>query len=303
MRLDQAYIDRVLATWKLITDPIRPSRDEIAHMRRELLSDGPRPRTLVLGVTPELVDMVLDAGASRTLVMEIRAEAIQAMRQLAQRPWDGAEFVLGDWRDHRPELDGQFDVVIGHGTLLFLKHPDEWRAAIEHFRRYLADGGLLILRTFLMPPGGAAFDKTYHRILDRFDRVAAGRDEESRLRLFMEATTDVRNVAILEAVLPDGSVSPKRLTDVMIWVTADLRRRYAGQPIWDIMGPEFETPMPEGYDEVWPLATLTWERTRDSVAACGFDVRVEFIGDRPHPGCFCVLTGKKRHGVAPERLA
>jgi hypothetical protein len=296
--VDQDYIERLYKTWTLMTDPIRPSETELIEMRRRM-DVFTRPHTLVLGVTPELVDMVLMAGVEKPVVFEVRGEAIEALKRFARQDWSRVEFIIDDWRNFRPELAGKFDVVIGHGTFLFLAYPEEWVTTLGYFCRYLADDGRLIVRHFVLPPEGHPLEPNYRRILEAFERSSEGRGREERLRRFIEAVTDIRSSAILAATGDDGRVNHSSMSTSMGWVTEDLRRRYEGEYIWEMMGPEFTDTMPKGYEEVWPLAAPTWNHTEDFLRKSGFAVDVRFIGNRPAEGVFCVFTAGR--GLLDER--
>jgi len=252
------------------------------------------PRTLVLGITPELLDTVIDIEPQRIVVVEIRPEAKDAMQKLAKRDWGSAEFLIDDWRNQRSELENQFEVIIGHGTLLFLAYPDEWKTMMGIFRRYLVDGGVIILRSLFMPPQGHALQSNYERHLQIFEQASANQNETVRLHRFIDATTSIRATAVISSTQNNGVIDHEKHREAMKWVREDLTRRYEGQPIWDVIGPEFRDTRQRGYEDVWPLAAPTWEQAKPMLEECGFDVEIEFIGNKPEPGCYCVITARKR---------
>jgi len=292
--MKQDYIRQVLQTWELITEPIRPSRQELDFMRAVVEHSFADPRVLVLGATPELVDTMIDIEPQRIVVVETRGRAIDAMRQLAKLDWDSAEFVIDDWRNRRLELEGKFEAIVGHGALLFLSYPREWQSVMGILRRYLADDGVVVLRSLFLPPQGHELQPNYERQLAEFEQAGAGQKETERLRRFIDTTTGIRITAILASTLDNGVVDHERLRDAMNWVREDLTRRYQGQHIWDVMAPEFKNTRQRGYEDVWPLAAPRWEQAKPVLEACGFDLEIQFIGDKPVPGCFCVITARKR---------
>jgi len=293
--MNDDYIRQVLQSWELISEPIRPSRQELDFMRAETEQSFDSPRVLVLGATPELVDAVVDIEPQRIVVLETRPEAVDAMQQLAKQDWDSVEFLVDDWRNQRPELEGQCEVIVGHGALLFLSYPSEWKSVMGILRRYLVDDGVIILRSLFMPPQGHALQSNYERQLMDFEQASADQTETERLRQFIDVTSSLRITALLASTQNSGVVDHERLRETMKWVREDLARRYEGQPMWDVMEPEFRGTRQRGYEEVWPLAAPTWQQAKPLLEECGFDAGIQFIGDKPVPGCFCVLTARKRN--------
>jgi len=292
--MNDDYIRQVQESWELISAPIRPSRQELEFMRAEVEQSFESPRVLVLGATPELVDTVVHAEPQRIVVLETRPEAVDAMRQLAKQDWNSAEFLVDDWRNLRPELEDRFEAIVGHGALLFLGYPSEWQSVMGILRRYLVEDGVIILRSLFMPPPGHPLQPNYERQLIDFEKACANQTETERLRRFIDVTSSLRITAVLASTQNNGVVNHERLRESMTWVREDLARRYEGQFIWDVMEPEFRGTRQRGYEEVWPLAAPTWQQAKPVLEQCGFDVTIQFIGDKPVPGCFCVLTARKR---------
>jgi hypothetical protein len=144
-----------------------------------------------------------------------------------------------------------------------------------------------------MPAEGHPFNPNYKRILRQFELAAVGSDAVRRLRLFVKATTEIRCTIILAATRERGIVDHEELARMTAWVSADLSRRFAGQSIWKTMESEFELPTARGYEKMWPAAAPRWNDAWAAIEASGFEANAEFIGDRPVPSCFCVVTATK----------
>jgi hypothetical protein len=292
--MNNDYIRQELQTWELISEPIRPSRQELDFMRVVVERSFEDPRVLVLGATPEPVDTIVDIEPQRIVVGETRSGAIEAMRQLAKQDWESAEFLTDDWRNRHPELEGQSEVIVGHGALLFLSYTCEWQSVMGILRRYLVDDGVIVLRSLFLPPRGHELQSNYERQLAEFEQAGASQKEIERSRRFVDMTTGIRITAILALTLDNGVVDHERLREAMQWVREDLTRRYRGQIIWDVMAPEFKNTRQRGYEDVWPLAAPKWKQAKPVLEECGFHLEIQFIGDKPVPGCFCVITARKR---------
>lgn len=285
-------VERVLTSWSLTGEPIRPSNDELHHFRRRL-AERSAPKILILGLTPELVDLALDLMPTRTSVMEIRQVAVEALRHLRGRDWSSVEFLLDDWRHQHQGLRESFDAVLGHGSLVLLAFPQDWLTTLKNVHDFLVPGGLLILRTFHMPSGGHPFEVNYARLLREFEAAILGAPDESRLRQLVQTISEIRCTAILAATRDCGSVDHETLARVNDWIRQDLGSRFGTQEVWKVLGPEFDIPTAAGYEGLWPKAAPTWEMAREVIAASGFSVQIDFVGTRPGPGCFQVVSARK----------
>ena len=78
--------------------------------------------------------------------LDLSDTSIDEARKLTQRCGLKAEWVLSNVIDHRPELDGQFDIVFtSYGTIGWLPDLKPWAANIK---QYLKPGGRLVLVEF-----------------------------------------------------------------------------------------------------------------------------------------------------------
>lgn len=283
-------IERTRESWELTTEPIRPCAADLVHMSRQIAKRFARPRVLILGMTPELVDMAYEAGASRVAVIELRSLGLAAYKALARQ---GFEAINGDWRDFHPQCEGAFDIVLGHGPFIFLAFPEDWSKTLAVVRRYLVPGGALIVRHFLVPPQGFPFAPNYDRLVAEFDARAGDAEGDARIAEFMRMVTILRASAILGATRPDGVVDQAELDRIMASIQSGLERRYGSEPAWDLMRDEFGFPTAAGYGSVRPLAAPRLDQVRPVLEAAGLRVTdVTMIGEQPLPGCFCFITGE-----------
>jgi hypothetical protein len=282
-------VERTLESWELTTEPIRPSRADLVHMTRQIEKRFVKPRILILGMTPELVNMAHRLGAARIVVMELRSIGLEAYRRLVEAPF---EAINGDWREFRLECDQSFDVILGHGPFIFLAFPHEWIATLRVVRRYLIPGGVVIMRHFHVPPGGYPFAANYERLLGEFETHTEGMNEVLRSREFLKTVTSLRCSAILGATQADGVVDQEELDRLMAREKRDIEQRYGGEEIWQQMREEFDYPTAAGYGSVRPLAAPRLDQARQALESGGLCIKdVAMIGEQPTPGCFSFITG------------
>jgi len=110
--------DEILSFWEACAEawhsagsPWRPSAGDVAAYRR-LAGSRLGGRVLVLGVTPELRDLVADAGG-RAVVLDV-SPAMYAAATAVLRHADAADetWIQDDWFD-APFPAGEFDLVVG----------------------------------------------------------------------------------------------------------------------------------------------------------------------------------------------
>jgi len=258
-------------------------------MTRQIEKRFAKPRILILGMTPELIDMAYRLGAARIVVMELRSIGLAAYRQLVEAPF---EAINGDWREFHPECDQSFDVILGHGPFIFLAFPHDWIATLRVLRRYLIKGGLTIMRHFHVPPQGYPFVPNYERLVGEFEARTKGANGAVRDREFLKTVTSLRCSAILGATQPDGVVDQEELDRLMAREKKDIERRYGGDDIWRKMREEFDYPTAAGYGSVRPLAAPRLDQARQVLERGGLYIEdVTMIGEQPTPGCFSFITG------------
>ncbi|WP_157604235.1 class I SAM-dependent methyltransferase [Rhizobacter sp. Root1221] len=282
-------VERTLDSWELTTEPIRPGAPDLAYMTAQIKKRFAKPRVLILGMTPELVDMALQLGAARVVVMELRAVGLAAYKELVEGAF---ESINGDWRVYQRSCDQAFDVILGHGSFIFLSFPSDWLATLAVVRKYLVPGGILSMRHFHVPPVEYPFPPNYKRLLEEFEARASGADETRRAQEFITTVTSLRCSAILGATQPDGVVDQVELDRLMAWAKQDLEQKYGHEKVWQRMRDEFDYPTAAGYGSVRPLAAPRLDQVIPVLEAGGLAIEdVTPIGDQPLPGCFVFVTG------------
>lgn len=282
-------VERTLDSWELTTEPIRPSRADLTHMTSQIRKRFMKPKVLILGMTPELVDMAHRANAARVVVMELRLVGLEAYRRMVDAPF---EAINGDWRNFHPECHQSFDVILGHGPFIFLSFPEDWIATLNVVRRYLLPGGVMILRHFHVPPAGYPFQSNYERLIQDFEARTKDVIEAVYAREFTKTVTSLRASAILGATQANGVVDQAVLDQLMAYMKQEIGRRYGNQRIWHRMRDEFDYPTAAGYGSVRPLAAPRLEQARQVLEHSGLNIDdVTMIGEQPTPECFSFISG------------
>lgn len=121
-------------------------RNSLTALELELLGDVRGKRILHLQCHFGQDTLSLARMGAMATGLDISDVAIGEARRLAERMGLEAEWVLSNVVEHRPELDGLFDVVFtSYGTIGWLPDLKPWAANI---RRYLKPGGRFIFVEF-----------------------------------------------------------------------------------------------------------------------------------------------------------
>jgi hypothetical protein len=126
--------------WAQITPPLRPPPEVVAEIGR-LIGRSPG-RTLLLGVTPEFVDLSTDLVAlDRNISMVLNVWPGNSSARRA---------VVGDWRK-ACFMSGAFSACIGDGCLGAFSFPDEYPVLFAEINRILQASGKFVCRFFAPP--------------------------------------------------------------------------------------------------------------------------------------------------------
>jgi SAM-dependent methyltransferase len=202
-----------------VRPPWHPSREDGAFMRewtRPILEKASVQRILVLGVTPEVVQLGWPLDA--------HIVGIDSSPAMVASLWQGngstpSHVTCARWQQ-MPVSDGAFDVVVGDGSLNALPSLDEYGEVLDEVSRVLKPGGVLVLRCFVRPPNVETPERVLlNAMAGEFPTTAA-----FRLR-FAFAVADA-----------DGSIGLKALHDAFnaLVPDRDALARITGWPRQDI---------------------------------------------------------------------
>ena len=141
------YWHKAARQWEGIGPPLRPVAEDIgfytAAIDKWVQSNGP-PRVLLLGVTPELYLLPWPQGTDFL--------AVDRTRPMIDTVWPGPQdsVACADWTTMTLP-DGSHDIVLCDGGMELLKYPQEHRQLVRILRRVLSEGGLCILRLYVLP--------------------------------------------------------------------------------------------------------------------------------------------------------
>ncbi len=127
-------------------DAFMAGRNSLNAIELELLGDVHGKRILHLQCHFGQDTLSLARRGAKVTGLDISDAALAEARALAERCSLQADWVLSNVVDHRPELDGLFDIVYtSYGTIGWLPDVQPWAANIA---RYLKPGGRFVFVEF-----------------------------------------------------------------------------------------------------------------------------------------------------------
>lgn len=163
----------IATQWAQVRPPLRPEAGDIRLLREHLIpSLGSGFSALILGVTPELYELLRSSAAS--------VRAIDRSGAMIDHVWPGpaSDAACGDWRA-MPYSASSFDAALCDGGLHLLDLHGQQQLAAE-LGRVIRPGGYFAVRLFELP------DRPEHpeAVLKELERGRIG-VSEAKLRLGM----------------------------------------------------------------------------------------------------------------------
>ena len=245
-------VEEIYSAWELTTPPVRPSDYEISYLRHRLGSVDGGASVLILGMTPELIDLCVEVGVGKIVVIELRKFAYLSLKKFAKQNWDRVEFVFSDWRIDNKSFHNRFEYIIGHGTFLLLSYTNDWQVVIGIMYRYLKSSGVFVVRHYLKPIDRFDWGVFKGKVID--DLPTDVEDSFGQLAEIARLLTLLRCGAILNSTRHDGNVIHNKLRASTEEVFNLLENKLKYSRYWEIVKREFNKPTASGYENMLPLA-------------------------------------------------
>jgi Methyltransferase domain len=230
--------------------PRRPTAGDVAVYRR-LAGHKLGDRVLILGVTPELRDLVAERG-TRPVVVDLSAAMHDATSRMLRRAHPASEtWIEGDWCDAGLPADA-FDLVLGDMVWWTMSVSDQHRLR-DAIHRMLKSDGLFVGRFRFSDPARAAIDPipVVAAYLERLDRGVEAREIEMELLYWLyDHTADLHGrrfdrertrALLLElATIPQFSRHARFLRDATTRLIGADWTSQSRQELMDLVGIGFE---------------------------------------------------------------
>ncbi len=197
-------IRKMARMWSLFSSPLRPDLDDIGYLTARL-GDAGLQRGLILGSTPELVDLLNRRGCAVTII-DNNETVIKAMEILSQTNWAQVQIVCASWLEEQEALHGAFEVILGDNPLLFIRYPEDWHKLLGILKRYLVTDGRIIMRGFFRPVVPVAFEPFVEASLNRLSCINTEEPSEEDMKVFANEISIIRLGTALTALDAAGII-------------------------------------------------------------------------------------------------
>ena len=198
--------------WRNLTLPVRPS-EGVLRVYREAMANLPEKNVVVLGSTPELIDMAVEANARRIVSIERSPTVIEAFQSLGETDWSNVQFVVGDWLEDRPEFHGRFNCIMCDGGVLFLEYPGQWDQLFKVVHGYLGPGGVFAAKSWAEPPGDWNYQDMVEAHIGAFKASSSALNAEQARIAFIRLASVLRLVSLVRGTRSDGLFDQKILVE------------------------------------------------------------------------------------------
>jgi SAM-dependent methyltransferase len=196
--------------WSRLTVPVRPGPEGLDLYRRQI-DRFAHKHVLVLGATPELVDMAVRLKAERVVSIERNPEIMAAMRQLGEEDWSGVQMIVADWLEQRHEFRAAFNCIVCDGGLLFLEFPGQWERLFELVHGYLAPGGVFVAKEWAEPAGNWDYEAMKLDLVAAFEQQCPRMNNGEAAQAFSHLVSEMRLAAFIDMTRKDGSFAQEPL--------------------------------------------------------------------------------------------
>lgn len=292
-KYNAAVAEKSAWAWKRVSVPLRPGADGLSIYRKELESLSKR-RVLVLGSTPELVDLAVALGSARVVSMELDAETIIAMKSLSKEDWEGVELICGNWLDQRKEFEGDFTFVCSDGGPMFLTFPDQWQRLFEVVHSYLALGGKLVTKAWNIHGKGPDYHDYYAQQVDAFESRRSSLTPDAQVEHFRDMVTALRAAVWLGTSRGNGLLNPEPALKRSNWTLGKLLNQYPEERFREYTEASFECVSPAKNPSMREVSDPSYSMVKPLLDEAGFGSKaIAMPSYPPHPEAYYTIIATK----------
>jgi hypothetical protein len=224
MELSEERISMFKSVWENLRVPVRPGIEGLDLYRQQMeLYD--EKHILILGATPELVDLALELDATTITSIERNPEIMEAMKRISEKSWDRVQMVPADWLKKNDAFAGKFNIVVCDGGLLFLKFPEQWELLFSHVKNYLVDGGRFVAKEWAEPVSGLDYASSKQELLNKYlnNGYSYAGDPLEAFKIFV---SELRLMVFYGATNEDGSFDQPLIIDRLNTLIPELEEQF-----------------------------------------------------------------------------
>ena len=233
MSLNKERVEMFRSVWSKLRVPVRPGPEGL-ELYRDQMKRLSRKDILVLGATPELVDMAIELKAEKVVSVERNPEIMEAMRQLGEKDWSKVQLVAGDWLEERPEFHASFDCAVCDGGLLFLQYPAQWERLFGLVCSYLKPGGIFVAKEWAEPEGQRDYERLVSSMISSFETANKNKNRKELIEAYKYLASELRLATFINTTKTDGSFDQDILLRRIDPLVEELTRKFPDSEMIEI---------------------------------------------------------------------
>lgn len=291
-KLNEERVELFRDVWSRLRVPVRPGQEGLT-LYRKTLGNIAEKKVLILGATPELVDMALELQAEKIFSIERNPEIIEAMKRLGKKDWSSVKLIAGDWLEENSDFYSSFNYIACDGGLLFLRYPDQWKLFFKLVHRYLSPGGIFVAKEWAEPPGKRDYDNLIQEMLDNFDVRIKEFSRQDILEAYMYLASELRLATFINATEKDASFNQTLLMQRADALLEALSRKYPDSEMVKIAESALKYLARSQTDTTDVVAGAKFDRAEELLLSQGFTAKHFPLPDRPVPDANYMFVAEK----------
>ncbi len=263
-------IKEISTWWNMFRWPLRPGMEELDVIGK-LVKRVDAGQGMVLGSTPELVDLLLRQQGLRVVILDNFEPSVRAMEKLGQENWTSVKIILSDWLTKVNPLNESLDLILAHNSFIFLQFPEMWEKLFKILRGYLDINGRIVARCFFAPSRPFNFETFFEQTFNRLRTINNDRPSTSDIETFKRELTAIRLGTALESINPKGVLECKGRNNRIDTVKKTLGQSFTHSSYREIMDAVFCKEFAKEGGLV-PVAIPDWENVKTILETTGFVV-------------------------------
>jgi SAM-dependent methyltransferase len=186
----------------------------------------PEKNILVIGATPELVDLALELNAKKVVSVERNSEIMEAMRQLGTKNWTEVQLLAGNWLEEHPDFYSSFNCVVCDGGLLFLEYPGQWERLFKLVYSYLVPGGVFVVKEWAEPPGDRDYNWLKENLISCFEIKSKTHNPYERIASYGRLVSELWMLSLVKTTRKNGSFDQNIVVKRLDTLNEELKQRF-----------------------------------------------------------------------------
>lgn len=293
MAVNLERVKLIKDVWNNLRVPIRPGPEGL-DLYRNCMKRVAKKNILVLGATPELVDMAVELKASKIISIERNPEILEAMKQLGTYDWSNVQLIADDWLSEQPDFASSFDCIVCDGGVLFLEYPGQWERLFSLVNSYLVPGGLFVAKEWAEPPGDRDYKQLKDALIREFEEESRDLNRQDMIELYKIYASELRLATMVGSTDNRGSFNQTVIVARLDSLIEELEQRFPDPEMIQLTLGAMKYLARSQPDSTDVSTGVRYEGAAKLLAGQGFESECFPLPDRPVSGGNYMFVARKK---------